>query len=132
MRNGCGPAKRDHNGYEATFGDHGSVLSVTKIVLPHVSLSKQVIQFDAAYEKDSPHSPKEEFMDQMRAIERADGAIHFAAGMAVKLDSSMFVEGTRARWLHVAKHDTHHPNPILDVLQMPEFSTPASCLKARS
>jgi hypothetical protein len=113
MRNGCGPANvRDHGGYEATFGDHGSVLSITKTVLPHVSMSEQVIKFDAAFEKDGSHSPKDEYMDQMRAIERPNGLKHFAAGMAVKLDSSLFVEGNRGRWLHLAKYDTQHHNPF--------------------
>jgi site-specific DNA-cytosine methylase len=99
LRNGVGVKDcRKHKGYAALFGEVGSIVSLAKQLLPHVHLSEQVMNFAKPYDKKSSHSPKTQFMDDMKAILNEKGQQHFTGVVAVKLDSEVFVEGSRPRW----------------------------------
>ncbi len=98
---------RNHKGYDALFGEVGSVLSLVGKVLPHWFLSEQVINFSKPYSgTNSSYSPKDKYMEDMKAITNSKHQPHFTGHVAVKLDSDKFVEGSRPRWpcdLHCVK-----------------------------
>jgi hypothetical protein len=91
-----GPDAAHHSNYGATFGFEGSIIKVNEEVLPHWSISEQVIGF-GRINSETGVTHREEFVKRMMGIKRPDGSDHFAAHICVQLDSNIFVEGSRPR-----------------------------------
>jgi hypothetical protein len=89
-----------HDGYHATFGSDGSIISVCRRVLPRIFLTEQVLGFGTPYTKGVPDiTPKSEFVSEVMGIVNGSGNHHFAKCICVQLDSGDFLTCGRPRSL---------------------------------
>ena len=103
-RRGVGVADpRGHKSYGAIFAEDGSLLSHVKALCPHVFITENVLGMTAKY-KGEESSPKEELIQEMMDIERSDGTKHFASCGCAKLDSKMWIPGSRPRLANTSCH----------------------------
>ena len=96
MRSHGGDAESE-KGYSVMFGSSGSVLSQVRSLLPTVFLSEQVRGFEKPRKGQSTQSPKDRFVEEVLAVTRPDGELHFAGGLSFNMDSECFVQGSRPR-----------------------------------
>ncbi len=94
-----GPVAEMHPGYCVAFGEHGSVLSQLRAILPQVFVTEQVKGFDKPHKGSTEESPMKAFISEVMSIERPDGNQHFASNVYFDMDSSILVEGSRPRSL---------------------------------
>jgi len=98
LRNGCGPEPEGHGGYNATFGEEGSIISIAKKLRPSFLFSEQVLGFGTR-SKDSGISPMDKFCAELMDIEKPDGTPHFGGHLSLQIDSNLFVKTRRPRYL---------------------------------
>ncbi len=99
-RSGKATKVQAHEGYPATFGKEGSIISICQRTLPRVLLTEQVAGFSAAYTKESPDiTPKSDFVSEVMSITNTAGDPHFAKCVAVQFDSAEFLTCGRPRFL---------------------------------
>ncbi len=67
--------------------------------MPRIFLSEQVVGFSKPFKKGTEYSAKDEFLHQVLSIVDGNGEKHFTGGAAIKIDSDIFVEGSRPRCL---------------------------------
>ena len=85
-----------HKLYDVTFGMNGSIISLTKKVLPHRLLTEQVAAFKTT-PKAWGESPLRRYIDEQMAIKRHNMESHFAGYIVFEMDSKIFVESSRPR-----------------------------------
>jgi hypothetical protein len=90
----------EHSGYSATFGEVGSITSVCQKVLPRYFITEQVLGFSKPGNKDHPEiNPKTEFIGQVMSILTPEGLSHFHKCISLQLDSKLFIQAGRPRFL---------------------------------
>ena len=90
-----------HKSFGSLSGDDNSIIAHTKHILPHVLITENVLGMAAKY-KDQETSPKDELIEKVMDIHRPDGSQHFVASGCAKLDSSMWLPGSRPRLIPVS------------------------------
>ena len=88
----------EHIGFGVLFGREGSVLSQVRRLLPLVFVTEQVTRFNVC-PKGASESPKDAFVREALAITRPDGSPHFSSYVMFCMDSGLFLEGSRPRFL---------------------------------
>ena len=82
-------------------GDAGSVVSLTKLVLPHRLFVENVEGVMKAYSKTDPDTAYGVFEDAMRAVRRPDGSQHFTGIAIISFQASV--------WVKCSRYRTHRP-----------------------
>ncbi len=87
-----------HKGFNVTFGNTGSIISVARRLKPRYFISEQALGFATPYQKSDPAaSPKNDFVTEVMSLTRDDGSLIFSKCLYFKLDSTTFLETGRPR-----------------------------------
>ena len=93
-----GPEMDSHSGYNALFGITSSVMSQIAKLLPTLFLLEQVLGFERE-KANHERTPKDEFIARVLEITRPGGEQHFVAYVMFRMDSGIFIHGSRPRHL---------------------------------